>query len=309
MSLFTSLSTHGHTRPATLLAGAAAVAGTLAGTAVLCAPPALAADQPEHVDVVNTAHRGAMAYAPENTLAAFELGVEQGADLVEADVQRTKDGVLVLVHDTTLTRTTDVEQVFPDRAPWRVGDFTYEEIQQLDAGSWFSEEYAGEPVPTMAEMVELVRPTQAGILMELKSPSLYPGIEQQVAEEFAGHPGYVESAVAAERLVVQSFDWESMARYHQAQPSVPVGLLGKPQEALLPQLSSWADQINPNFRSYDAAYVDAVHRQGMEVHTYTVNERADMNAVLDRGVDGVITNRPDVLEDVFDGRRRPASAA
>lgn len=284
-----------------------ALAVTVA-VAVLSAPPVLAAEQPEHTGVATIAHRGAMGYAPENTLAAFRLGVDQRADLVEADVQRSKDGVLVLMHDTTLTRTTDVEEVFPARAPWRVSDFTYEEIQQLDAGTWFSEEYAGEPVPTMAEMVELIRPTSAGILMELKAPALYPGIEQQVAEEFASFPGYVDSAVAAERLVVQSFDWDSMARYHQAQPSVPVGLLGRPQEALLPELSTWADQINPSFRSFDKAYVDQVHELGMEVHTYTVNQPADMNLVLDRGVDGVITNYPDVLEDVLAARRTPDAA-
>ena len=293
-------------RLSTLLATTVASAGV---ATMMFAPPAVAAEQPEHVRVVNTAHRGAMGYAPENTLAAFRLGVEQGSDLIEADVQRSKDGVLVLIHDTTLSRTTDVEQVFPTRAPWRVEDFTYEEIRRLDAGSWFSEDYAGERVPTMTEMVQLIRPTRAGILMELKSPALYPGIEEQVAEEFASFPGYVQSAVRAQRLVVQSFDWDSMARYHEVQPSVPVGLLGRPAEARLPELSTWADQINPNFRTYDAAYVDNVHQLGMEVHAYTVNRPEDMHLVLDRGVDGLITNFPDVLEDVLDERRPAEDAA
>lgn len=297
-----------HSSPRTLSLLVTGIAGASA-FAVMSAPPAAAAEQPEHVRIVNTAHRGAMGHAPENTLAAFRTGVDQGSDLVESDVQRSKDGVLVLMHDTTLSRTTDVEQVFPDRAPWRVSDFTNEEIQQLDAGSWFSEQYVGEGVPTLTEMVQLIRPTRAGILMELKAPALYPGIEEQVAEEFAGFPGYVASAVRAERLVVQSFDWESMARYHEVQPSVPVGLLGRPSEALLPELATWADQINPGFRSFDAAYVDTVHELGMEVHTYTVNQPSDMHVVLDRGVDGVITNFPDVLEDVLDDRRRAASAA
>lgn len=287
---------------------AVAVTGVGALT-VMSAPSAAAAVQPEHVRVVNTAHRGAMGHAPENTLAAFRLGVEQGSDLIEADVQRSRDGVLVLMHDTTLARTTNVEQVFPDRAPWRVSDFTYEEIQRLDAGSWFSEDFAGERVPTMTEMVRLLRPTRAGILMELKSPALYPGIEEQVAGEFASFPGYVESAVRAGRLVVQSFDWKSMARYQALQSVVPVGLLGRPDEALLPELSTWADQINPSFRTFDAAYVDTVHRLGMTVHTYTVNRAADMHVVLDRGVDGVITNHPDVLESVLDERRAAADAA
>lgn len=280
-----------------------------AGAATLPAPAFAAPGQPEHVRVDNIAHRGAMGYAPENTLAAFRLGIRQGSDMVEADVQRSKDGVLVLMHDTTLTRTTDVEDVFPDRAPWRVADFTYDEIRQLDAGSWFDPEFAGEPVPTMADMVELLRPTRAGILMELKAPAHYPGIEQQVADEFASFPGYVESSVPAGRLVVQSFDWDAMARYHQAQPSVPVGLLGRVPEALLPEVAAWADQVNPSFRTFDAAYVEQVQALGMEIHTYTVNEPADMRAVLDRGVDGVITNYPDVLEAVLADRRQAASAA
>lgn len=292
-------------RPSILLT---ALPAALAASVVAFPATTAAAAGPEHVDVINTAHRGAMGYAPENTLAAFRLGVEQGSDLVEADVQRTKDGVLVLMHDTTLTRTTDVEEVYPGRAPWNVRDFTYAEIQRLDAGSWFSSDYAGEPVPTMAQMVEQLRGSRAGILMEIKSPSLYPGIEQDVAEVFAAYPGYVESAVAAERLVVQSFDWESMARYHDVQPSVPVGLLGRADESRLEELATWADQINPYFRSYDAAYVDAVQQAGMEVHTYTVNRPADMHTVLDRGVDGVITNYPDVLEDVL-AERRSADAA
>ena len=279
-------------------------------TLTVSAAPASAAsvsEEPDMVRVVNVAHRGSSAEAPENTLAAFRLGIEQGSDLIESDVQRSKDGALVLMHDTTLTRTTDVEQVFPDRSPWRVSDFTLTEIRQLDAGSWKSPEFAGEPVPTLAEMVEVVRPSRSGILMEIKAPHLYPGIEAEVADEFDRFPGYVASATAADRLVVQSFDWESMRRYKQEQPEVPVGLLGTPSPSQLPELALWADQINPNFRSFDAAYVARVHQLGMDVLTWTVDGEADMGAVVDRGVDGVITNRPSVLEDVL--RDRLASTA
>jgi glycerophosphoryl diester phosphodiesterase len=277
--------------------------------AVSAAPASAAAmsEEPDMVRVVNVAHRGSSADAPENTLAAFRLGIEQGSDLIESDVQRSKDGALVLMHDTTLTRTTDIEQVFPGRSPWRVSDFTLAEIKRLDAGSWKAPEFAGEPVPTLAEMVEAVRPSRAGILMEIKAPHLYPGIEAEVADEFDRFPGYVASAAAAERLVVQSFDWESMRRYKQEQPEVPVGLLGTPSAAQLPELALWADQVNPHFRSVDAAYVARMHQLGMEVLTWTVDGEADMGAVVDRGVDGVITNRPTVLEDVL--RDRLASTA
>ena len=292
-------------RPAHLTTAAALTTTGLA----LAAGPAMAEGQPEHVAIINTAHRGASAHAPENTLAANQVAIEQHSDWIESDVQLSKDGVPVLMHDTTLNRTTDVEQVFPGRAPWRVGDFTLEEIKQLDAGSWKGPEFAGEPVPTLKEMVEQVRGSRSGILMEIKAPELYPGIEQAVADVFASFPGYVRSAVAAGRLAVQSFDWDSMHAYQQIQPEVPVGLLGTPPVARLAELAAWADQVNPNHGTYDKAYVDAVHAHGMEVHTWTVDDPARMHVVLDRGVDGVITNKPDALNRVLAERKAARSAA
>lgn len=121
------------------------------GVAGAAPPPTSKAPQ-AHVDDI--AHRGASGYVPENTLAAVRPGVEQGADLVEIDVQRSADGALVVMHDTTLARTTDVEEVFPDRAPWDVGDFTLAELRLLDAGSWFGHEFAGEPVPTLEQVLD-----------------------------------------------------------------------------------------------------------------------------------------------------------
>jgi len=282
------------------LAGVALAAGTMIVPVAVNAVEANRAD-----DITVTAHRGASAYAPENTLAAFAVGIEQRADWIESDVQATKDGELVLMHDTTLSRTTDVEQRFPGRSPWNVKDFTLAEIKTLDAGSWFSEKYAGEPVPTLKEMVEQVRPTRSGILMELKSPELYPGIEKLVAAEFASFPGYVPAAVAADRLAVQSFDFDSMKTYKSIQPEVPVGLLGTPAYADLDSYT-WADQINPHFGSFDAGYVARVHALGMHIHSWTVNDAATMSSVLDRGVDGIITNNPDVLREVIAGRRTPS---
>jgi glycerophosphoryl diester phosphodiesterase len=285
----------------------AASTATAAALTLIPGGDAVASEEPDMTRVATIAHRGSSADAPENTLAAFRLGIAQDSDLIESDVQRSKDGALVLMHDTTLARTTDVEQVFPDRAPWRVGDFMLAEIKQLDAGSWKSPEFAGEPVPTLGEMVEAVRASRSGILVELKAPELYPGVEAQVAAELDRFPGYVDSAVAAERLVVQSFDWDSMRRYKAVQPEVAVGLLGTPTLAQLPELAIWAEQINPSFRTFDAAYTARVHQLGMEVHTWTVDGAADMHAVLDRGVDGVITSRPDRLEQVL--RERLTRAA
>jgi glycerophosphoryl diester phosphodiesterase len=284
-----------------------AVPAITAAATLALAPGAYAGPAPDAVDIANVAHRGASAKAPENTLAAFREGIAMKSDLIETDVQRSKDGVLVLMHDTTLSRTTDVEQVFPDRSPWRVADFTYAEMRRLDAGSWKSAEYAGEPVPTLAQAVETIRPSRSGFLLEIKAPQLYPGIEAEVAEQFRAFPGYVESAVAAGRLVVQSFSFDSMRRYDAVQPEVPVGLLGTPSVDQLPSLAEFAEQVNPHHKSIEASYVDAVHAAGMECLVWTVDAPADMNRAADLGVDGIITNKPDVLDDVL--RARPTASS
>src|SRR5262245_1139743 len=125
------------------------------------------------------AHRGASAEAPEHTLAAYELALKQGADFVEPDLQMTKDGVLICLHDTTLERTTNVAQIFPGRSvdakgkkSWPVVLFTLDEIQQLDAGSWKDQRFTGARVPTFQQMIDLVK-GKAGIIPETKAPDVY----------------------------------------------------------------------------------------------------------------------------------------
>jgi glycerophosphoryl diester phosphodiesterase len=293
-----------------VLSRLAGAAGTLAVALSVAAPahagPSAPTD-PGRQEVLTVAHRGASAYAPENTLAAARLGIEMRADLVEVDVQRSSDGALVLFHDTTLARTTDAEEVFPGRAPWRLADFTLAELRQLDAGSWKAPEYAGERIPTLREALAVIRPSRSGLLLELKSPALYPGIEAEIAAAMRAVPGYVESSVRNGRLVVQSFDFASMETYAALEPDVPIGLLGRPAPALLSELATYADQVNPNHRLIDAEYVDAVHDAGLDMLVYTVNEVADMQRSVALGVDGVITDRPDVLERVLREAARPAA--
>ncbi|MEV4321638.1 glycerophosphodiester phosphodiesterase [Microbispora rosea] len=250
--------------------------------------PATAASAPLVV-----AHRGASAYAPENTVAAFELARDRGADMFELDVQETEDHRLVLMHDTTLGRTTDVEEVFPGRAPWRIGEFTLAEIRRLDAGSWFSRKYAGEAVPTLGEALRAMRDSGLGLLLEIKEPRLYPGIEARAAEEIGRDPAW------RGRIVVQSFDWNSMRRFHGLMPRVPIGLLGTPRIAELPGLARFADQINPPYADVTAEYVRRVHRLRMKVLAWTVDDPAAVRRLIGAaGVDGVITNKPDVVREL-----------
>ncbi|WP_405494168.1 glycerophosphodiester phosphodiesterase [Streptomyces sp. NBC_00096] len=246
------------------------------------------------------AHRGASAYAPENTLAAIDLAREMGFDWVENDVQRTSDGELVVVHDDTLARTTDVEQVFPDRKPWRVKDFTAAEIARLDAGSWFGQEFAGVRVPTLRQYMERVQTNRQRLLLEIKKPELYPGIEEQtlhVLEE----TGWLDEDHVSRRLVVQSFSVDSVRTVHELRPDLITAILGTPTLAELPRYAEFTDRINPWYTTIDDDWVAAVHGlvgahgKALEVDTWIVDDAETTLKVRDMGVDGIISDKPDVV--------------
>jgi len=261
-------------------------------TSVATQGAAPTADRP----VLSIAHRGASWHAPENTLAAVHAAVALGVDMVEVDLQRTRDGALVLMHDVTPARTTDVRRVLPLRRHWLVGDLTYDQLRRLDAGSWFSPAHAGERVPTLQELLDALRGTGVGLQLELKRPDLHPGVVADLAAALAT-PGAADVPV-----VVQSFDVPAMKELKTRVPSLPVGILGRPAVANLPALASWADQVNPAHRSVDAAYVRAVRGHGLGCLVWTVDRGAAQRRALRLGVDGIITNRPDRLA----ARVRPA---
>ncbi|MFF1412161.1 glycerophosphodiester phosphodiesterase [Streptomyces sp. NPDC058289] len=252
------------------------------------------------------AHRGASAYAPENTLEAIDLAMEMGFDWVENDVQRTKDGELVVIHDDTLARTTDVEQVFPDRKPWRVKDFTAAEIARLDAGSWFGPEFAGAPVPTLRQYMNRVQRNQQRLLLEIKKPELYPGIERQTLDVL-GETGWLEENRVARRLVVQSFSAASVRTVHELRPDLFTAFLGTPALADLPRYAEFTDRINPWYTTIDGDWVAAVHKllgahgKALEVDTWIVDDAATALKVQDMGVDGIITDKPDVVREAVGG--------
>lgn len=268
---------------------------------------ALAPQQPSSPrPLIAVAHRGASGYAPENTLAAIDEAYRLGAETVEVDVQLTSDDRLVLMHDTRLDRTTDVAEVFPGRAPYDVADFTLAEIRRLDAGSSFDDEFAGEPVPVLGEALDRLQNYDMNLLLEVKEPALYPGIERQVAVELARRPHWTAPNAPDEphRLVVQSFDWESTRASKGFLPSVPHALLGRVPEAEIDQYR-WAHMINPNHTTIDADYVSEVHDAGLEIMPYTINDPATMGQVLEMGVDGFITDFPDAgqraIEEFLEG--------
>lgn len=251
--------------------------------------------QPSRAFVV--AHRGASFYAPEHTLPAYRLAIEQGADYVEQDLVITRDGVLICLHDPTLERTTDVEALFPDRFTevtadgqtvrrWYPEHFTLAEIKRLDAGAWFDARFAGERIPTFQEAIDLVR-GKAGFFPELKTPGRLRtkgiDLERAVAEALTRN-GLVGATFEGRPAVhMQVFEEDSLRRLATLLPDVPRSfLIGTPalaeqwlSAAGLDRVKTFATGVAPARQLVDAdpAVVTRAHARGLTVVPYTFRLR------------------------------------
>jgi glycerophosphoryl diester phosphodiesterase len=244
------------------------------------------------------AHRGSSGMAPENTAAAIDLAVRQRADHIEIDVQRTKDGKLVNFHDCTMERTTNIEDLYPDRPRYRVSDFTWNELRQLDAGSWFHDKYTGEPLITLDTVIHHIQHTRTGLLAEISPCSQYgTTIATDLAHHLSNKPDYVRKALTRKQLAVQSFQTDDAHTFHTAMPDVPIGILDadRPTDTELVELGQWADQINPQHTVTDQTLVDRVHQLGMDINVWTVDEPGAIRKMTTLGVDGIITDYPQTL--------------
>lgn len=265
-------------------------------------------------------HRGASAYAPENTVPAFQLAAEQGATFVEFDLQLTKDRQIVCLHDNSLERTTDVEEVFPDRfrpptgtntaRRWMLEDFTLAEIKRLDAGAWFDAKFRGTRIPTFGETIDALR-GRSGLFIELKSPERYQGIEKLILAELEskglGKPG----AEAKTPVLLQSFNAESLQILASAGTKLPIHFLVGARDAGpwmtpegLAKIKAFATGISPEkviVTDHREAMAKA-KQMGLLITPYTFrasavtgfpNVKAEMAHYLELGVDGLITDNPD----------------
>ena len=259
--------------------------------------------------VLNIGHRGASGYAPEHTIPAYDLALEMGADYIEIDLQMTKDGVLVAMHDDTLDRTADAPEGVPKRfCSGPVIKRTLEQIKMCDAGSWFneaypqyaSEEYVGLQIPTLEEIFQRYG-TSVNYYIETKNPEAAPGMEEELLRLMEEY-NLIEPAAQDWQVLIQSFSAESLMKIHGMNSSLPLIQLYSSTEtsesiqASLAQVSTYAVGIGPSMTDVDAALVEAAHALCLDVHPYTVNETADMQAMIDLGVDGMFTNFPDRLD-------------
>jgi glycerophosphoryl diester phosphodiesterase len=271
------------------------------------------------------AHRGASAYAPEHTAAAYRLAIQMGADFVEQDLAVTKDNVLICIHDPTLERTTNVEEVFPDRASmqtiggrqrkvWLANDFTLAEIKQLDAGSWMDKKFASEKILTFDEAWEIIH-GKAGMFPEIKDPEIYNArhveFEKLVAAALDKHNLRGPKADPKTPLILQTFDQDTARKLAQMKIGVPVVLLMSSDTGFKTHddMKAWKGIVQglgpaKEIVTRNPDYVKWAHAEGMTVTPYTVTTRspnkkfndvtAEMsNLLYEIGVDALFTDNPD----------------
>jgi len=217
-------------------------------------------------------HRGAAKVEPENTLRGFRYAIELGVEYVECDVHLTKDGHLVVIHDETVNRTTN--------GSGRVSEMTLQEIRELDAGK-------GERIPNIGEVLDLVK-GKVKLLLELKGE----GVEEKAVEE-------VKRRGMEDQVVFTSFHVERLKRVKEIDPDLKVGVIfgepPSPEEMCRIALSVGACGVGINHKHLTEEHVREAHQHGLEVRAWNPDTREEMLAAIEKGVDGVSSNRPDVL--------------
>lgn len=255
------------------------------------------------------AHRGASGLAPEHTRASFELAVALGVDYIEQDLQLTADGVLVILHDETLERTA--------RGPAEdctgpVRSRTLAELERCDFGAWFDER-APEAAPRFVDERILTLDAlfarfgrSVRYYIETKHPEHAPGMEEALIALLAEHD-LLPSRRDPWRVIVQSFSPESLKHVQALSPDLPRvqlvhGELGAPLETVFAAVAAYAVGIAPHRSQVDADFLAGARRHGLAVHAYTVNETDEMRRLLDLGVDGLFTDRPDRMIELLEER-------
>ncbi len=237
------------------------------------------------------AHRGASAYAPENTLPAFELAVRQNADAIELDATLTGDDHVVVFHDDSIDRTTDGQG--------RIKDLSLAAIRELDAGSFFDESFRGVGIPTLEEVFETVG-DKTIINIEIKNyASPFDALPELIAKLITHHN-------LADRVLFSSFNPLALNRIHKLLPGIPIGLLivpGLGGRLVRSMFGSWIPHqaLHPPLQNVSRHLIQNQHRLGRRVHAYTVNHPEDMIRLFEWDVDGIFTDDPLVARQTLEG--------
>jgi len=261
-------------RPSFRVPGVVVLAASIVAALVVLAAVTVAVDDPDWEDPTQIiAHRGGASVAPENTLAAFERGIADGADWLELDVQENADGTVVVEHDRDFMRVA--------RTPLDVWQATDADLADIDIGSSFAPEYADQRVPTLREVLELAR-GKAGVFVELKYYGHDVNLEQKVVD-------LIEETGMADQIVVMSLKYDGVRKVAEARPDWTIGLLNAVAVGDLTRLD--VDFLALTADTTSRTMIRRIHKRGMKIYPWTVNDPVQMWVMMSRGVDGIITDR------------------
>ena len=268
-------------RFALLLIGSTAVA-ILLGTWLMN-------DIQTHDNVAVIAHRGAAGKAPENTLASIHQAMNDGADWIEIDVQETMNGEVVVIHDSDFMKLSGKDL--------KVWNSTLEELREIDIGSWFGPEFSAERVPALAQVLEETR-GQSSVLIELK----YYGHDQELEQRVVD---IVEKAGRVNDVAVMSLKPGGIKKFHALRPDWVVGLLSSKAIGNLFDLDM--DFLAVNMGMATPGFIRSAHSAGKQVFVWTVNDQVSMSRMMSLGVDGIITDEPELARNVLADRSKLSS--
>ena len=274
--------------------------------AILCAQPRAYADPCKNFVVI--AHRGLSGRAPEESRFAYEMAARLQVDYLEMDLHRTKDGVLIVNHDTDFSRTTNIATVYPKRTKDLINSFTFAEISKLETGTWFNQKfpdfaqprYLSARILKLEEVIDVAmnEPSRPGLYIETKSPELYPGIEKDLVEFLTTHNAFKNL-----KVIFQSFDANSLSKFKALKPEIArVYLSEAPYEKLEKELKI-AVQVGSGIgadysemkKAHLSSFLNRAHASKLAVHLYTVDDRPSLDRLIQVGADGAFTNHADVL--------------
>lgn len=244
-------------------------------------------------DFVVIAHRGASAYAPENTHSAFKLAIEMQAEMIELDLLLSKDGIPVIIHDENLERTTGMDG--------KVGDLTLSELQNLETGAWFSNEFSGEPFPTLEEVLNYTK-GKIAVNIEIKHESVTDEIKGGIVEKTLE---LVKNVGVEKEVIFSSFDYRVMEHLNELAPDMPKALLYESDQSgdLSPlQLvrKYKVDAFNCSHKELTEEWISELKANNIPFFIYTVNDEVLMKEIINAGAKGIFSDKPDVLKQVVE---------
>ncbi|MBN1469800.1 MAG: glycerophosphodiester phosphodiesterase [Fusobacteriaceae bacterium] len=238
--------------------------------------------------ILNIAHRGFSGLYPENTLIAFKNAIEAGCDGIETDLHLTKDGIIVLCHDETIDKTTNGSGF--------IREYSYSDLIKFDAGIKFNMKFKGEIIPTLEDLLIIVNDKNIILNLELKNDIIhYEGLEEKTLE-------LIDKYKMIDKVIISSFNHDSMKKIRQLNTKIKIGLLvDKNLEISTEDIKKiLPNSINPNYKSlYNLSSYEKIKNKNLEIFPYTINEVSDLIKMINLNVTGIITNFPNLLNDLL----------